>query len=86
MSETPKPSGEKEIQIRIPADLWEDYEAAAPDLRSPSDSHLFGRLLEIFLRTDSSTQLEVLYSKNPPILINPDGPALDNGLLEGNWP
>jgi len=64
-------SVEKKFEARIPMCLWDEYDSWGEGRGSVSNGTLLGRLLRLFLDLPEPTQLQILFGKDLPALIDP---------------
>lgn len=68
------PSVEKKFEARIPVGLWNEYETWLEGRGRVDNGTLMEKLLRLFLDLPERTQLQLLFGKEPPALIDCDAP------------
>lgn len=66
------PQMEKKFEARIPIDLWREYETWCEGRGSVANGTLLARLLRCFLDLAEPTQLQILFGKDQPVLVDTD--------------
>jgi hypothetical protein len=71
------------LEAEVPRTLWDKYETWLDDRGAVTHATLFTRLLRLFLDLGEQTQLQILFGKELPILLNPDEGERDS---PADWP